>query len=167
MTKALFGLAAAAALAFALPNAALARDHGGGHGGGGGAHFSGGGGPSSGARSFSAARSASPGFSANRSVTGRSFNRSANVYRGNRGNRGVNARNFASANSRSVNRNNRMAWNGRHHRHHRGGGVFFWGPGYGDYYDDYAAYNDCYQYVWTRYGYRYVDTCSSLYYGVY
>ena len=37
----------------------------------------------------------------------------------------------------------------------------------GFYYDGYAAYDGCYQYVWTRYGYRYVDTCTTDYYGVY
>jgi hypothetical protein len=155
MRKLLFGLTAAATLAFAVPGAALAAHNGGGHGGdgrgGGSAHFTGGhmsGGMarSSGVRSFNASRSIQS-------------NRSVNV------NRSVNTRNL-SANSRNFTRNsnNRMASNG--HRHHRHGGGGWW-PGYfyGGY-DDYAGYDNCYQYAWTPGGYRYVNTCGSDY-GVY
>ncbi len=179
MRKLLFGLAAVAALAFAVPEAAMAQHHGGGGshvsgGGGGGRSFSGGGGGRSfsggGGRSFSGGSGRS--FSANRGMAPRSFsnqgvsaNRNfARSFDGNRAaNRSLTNRNLAVQNNRLA-RNNRVAMNGRHghhRRHFRGGGFYPY------YYDDYAGYDACYQYVWTAGGYRYVDTCTSDYYGVY
>jgi hypothetical protein len=184
MQKLVLGIAAAAALAFAAPQATMAQHQG----GGGGSHVSGGGGGGGGGRSFggggrsysghsSAARSFSGGVS-NRGISSRSFN-SGRSFHGHAHQSRMN-RNFAAANdgalrSRSVNRidrrvaNQRIASNDRHrhrhHRHHRHFSGVWWGPTY--YYDDYAAYDGCYQWVWTNFGYRYVDTCSTDYYGVY
>jgi hypothetical protein len=172
MKKLLLGMTAAAALAVASPGVVLAQGHGG-HGGGGGggpgggnAQMGGGGGPGGG-------RGGGP------VGGGRSMSMHGNVSSNARGpsnfshggphhmsrNHGM-SRDFSSRHSR----NGRYAWNGRHdhhHRHHRGDRFYFggwWGP---DYYDDYAYYDPCYQYVWTSFGYRYVNTCVSGYYGPY
>jgi hypothetical protein len=56
--------------------------------------------------------------------------------------------------------NNRFALNDRHHHHHH---HRFFFPGF-VYDDSYASYDTCYQYVWTPYGYRYVNVCVSDYY---
>jgi hypothetical protein len=88
--------------------------------------------------------------------------RSARTNRNFASNNSVSTRNLARSNTNA--RANRFASNGRHHRHHRGGG--WWNPGYG-YYDDYAGYDTCYQYTWTPRGYRYVNTCAPDYYGAY
>lgn len=173
MQKLLLSIAAAAALAFAAPQAAMAQHHG----GGGGSHASGGGGGGGGGRSFSGHSGASRSFSGG--ISNRSFN-SGGSFHGHAHQSRMN-RNFAAANdrvmssNRSVNRadrrvtNQRIASNDRgrhrHHRHHRHFSGVWWGPGY--YYDDYAAYDGCYQWVWTNFGYRYVDTCGTDYYGVY
>lgn len=180
MRKLVFALTAAAAVAFAAPSVSFARDNnsgggshvsGGGHGGGGGRSFSGGGRSMGSARSMNVQRG--PSMNMQRSMNTRSFNRhvSNRDVRWNRHvNRNVNARNFAAADTRSL-RRDRVASNNwrhdrhhRHHRHHRNF-VYFGTPDF--YYDDYAAYDGCYQYVWTRYGYRYVNTCATDYYSVY
>lgn len=185
MRKLLFGIATLAALAFATPQAALAAQHGGGggshasggHGGGGGGRsFGGGGGRSfsghSGpSRSFSGSNFSNRGMTSGRSFSGnhaRSMNRNFNRNLATTNNRVMNNR---VMNNRVVNNriaNQRIASSDRrHHRHHRHfrNGIYYWGPDY--YYDDYAAYDGCYQYLWTRYGYRYVNTCSTDYYSVY
>ena len=173
MRKLVFALTAAAAVALAAPSVSFARDVGGGHGGGhGGSHASGGG------RSMGSARSMNvqhgPSMQMQRSMNTRSFNRhvSNRDVHWNRHSRHVNARNFAAADTRSL-RHDRVASNNwrhdrhhRHHRHHRNFAFYFDTPDF--YYDDYASYDSCYQYVWTRYGYRYVNTCApDYYYGVY
>jgi hypothetical protein len=152
MRKLLFGLTAAAALAFAVPGAALAQHHssGGGHSAG---HMSGG--------------------SAMRGPSARSFSSNAGVNRNFTGNRSarINNRNIGTRNLAVNNRGNNFARNGRYasndrHRHHGRGGWGWPGYFYGGY-DDYAGYDSCYQYVWTPGGYAYVNTCGSNYYGVY
>jgi hypothetical protein len=171
MRSFLIGLTAAAALALAVPGAAMAENHGdGGHGGGGG-HVSGGHGGGGGmSRGMSSSRSMgmSRSVQSNRGMSARSMQsnrrmsaRSARANRNFASNRGVNTRSLARSNTNA--RANRFAMNGRnHHRHRRGGGSY----GY-DYYDDYAGYDTCYQYTWTPRGYRYVNTCASEYYGAY
>lgn len=163
MRKLLLGLTAAAAFAFAIPGAALAaNNNGGGHGGGG----HGGGGRGGGAAAAHVSGGGHMGMS-------RGASRSSNRSFSNRSvhSRGHANRNFARqqnfANARVNSRNARVASN-RHHRHHHrrhfNGFAFFPDSGY---YDDYAGYDTCYQYVWTRWGYRYVNTCGpdySLYY---
>jgi hypothetical protein len=155
MRKLLLGMTALAALAFAVPDAAMAQQHrgGGSHvSGGGGAHFSGGGRAMGGA-SFNSRSS----FSANRNFSrnvnfNRNFNRNVNVNRNINRNVNISRNRFASSDFRHHH---------RHHRRHFRDNVFFdvvIGDGY-----DYAAYDSCYQYIWTRYGYRYVNVCAPDY----
>ncbi len=172
MRKFVFALTAAAAVALAAPSVSFARDFNSGHAGG--SHASGGhGGRSMGsARSMNIQRSNSMHMQRNTNM--RNFNRhvSNRDVRWNRhADRNRSARNFAAADTRSL-RRDRVASNNwrhdrhhRHHRHHRNFAFYFDTPGF--YYDDYASYDSCYQYVWTRYGYRYVNTCASDYYNVY
>jgi hypothetical protein len=147
MRKLLLGMTALAALAFAVPDAAMAQQHR----DGGGSHVSGGGRAMGGA-SFNSRSS----FSANRNFSrnvnvNRNFNRNVNVNRN--FNRNVNVNRFASNDFRHH----------RHHRRHFRDNVFF-DVVIGD---DYAAYDSCYQYIWTRYGYRYVNVCAPDYYYYY
>lgn len=178
MRKLVFALTAAAAVAFAVPNVSFARDNNsgggggshasGGHSGGGGRSFSGGGRSMGSARSMNVQRG--PSMNMQRS-NARNFNRhvsNRDVQWNRHMSRNVNSQNFAAANTRSM-RRDRVASNNwqndrhhRHHRHHRNFGFYFDTPDY--YYDDYAGYDTCYQYLWTRYGYRYVNTCASDYY---
>jgi hypothetical protein len=184
MRKLVFALTAAAAVAFAAPNVSFARDNRGGHGGGGGSHASGGGHSGGGGRSFSGGGGRSMGgarsmnvqrghsMNMQRSMSSRNFNRhvsNRDVQWNRHAGRHVNSRNFAAADTRSL-RRDRVASNDRrhdrhhrHHRHHRNF-VYFDTPDF--YYDDYAS-NGCYQYVWTRYGYRNVNTCATDYYSIY
>jgi hypothetical protein len=65
----------------------------------------------------------------------------------------------------NPNFNNQFAFKDRHHHHrhhHR-----FLSPGFVYDDDSYASYDTCYQYVWTQYGYRYVNVCVPDYYGYY
>ncbi len=150
MRKLLLGMTALAALAFAVPDAAMAQQHM--RGARGAAHVSGGG-HAMGRASFSGRSS----FSGNRNfAVNRNFNRNVNINRNvnvNRNiNRNVNINRFASSDFRHHH---------RHHRHHFRDNVFF-DVVIGDTYD-YAAYDSCYQYIWTRYGYRYVNVCAPDY----
>jgi hypothetical protein len=187
MRKLLIGLTAAAALALAVPGTAMAQHHGGdGHGVGGHASGGGHGGGGNASRGMSlrssgmSSRGMSRNMQGNRGISARGMhaNRglSARSHRAHRNfasqnftsNRSINARRLARANVNTSRVNRQAAVNGRHHhrhhRHHRGGG--WWYPGFA-YYDDYAGYDTCYQYLWTPRGYRYVNTCASDYYGVY
>ena len=170
MRKLVFALTAAAAVSLAAPSVSFARDFGGNNGDG--SHASGHSGRSMGsARSMNVQRSNS--MHMQRSMNMHNFNRhvSNRDMRWNRhADRNLNARNFAAVNTRSS--RDRIASNDwrhdrhhRHHRHHRNFAFYFDTPDF--YYDDYASYDSCYQYVWTRYGYRYVNTCTSYYYNVY
>lgn len=179
MRKLLLGLTAAAALAFAVPGAAIAAHNGdrgggshsgggpgGGHGGGGhggshmgshmGSHNMGGhtSMPRGASRSFHSSRN----FHTNRNAASRNAVTPQRLGR---------AGNFTQQKSYANSRSARTAWN-HHHRHHRRhvrGGGFWWFPDYA--YGDYAGYDTCYQYVWTQFGYRYVNTCGPDYYGAY
>ncbi|HVT56408.1 MAG TPA: hypothetical protein VHD34_10245 [Xanthobacteraceae bacterium] len=175
MKKLLLGMTAAAALAVATPGVALAQ-HGGGHGGGGasisgggggGGHISGGGGGGRG------------GASANVSGGGRSmgshgnFSSRGDISRGSHhrmsSDRGA-RRHFSDRHVRGDRFASRDFRHDRHHRHHRhfrdrDFSLFIDTPDY--YYNDYAYYDPCYRTVWTSFGWRYVNTCTSYYYGVY
>ena len=164
MRKILFGLTTALALgALALPTVAYAALHGGvggghfgGGGGGGGMHaggFSGGGMHAGGfgGGSFNAA----PGFSGNRAFASPNMG-SRNFSAGNLSGRNFTARNNSTG--RNVvtapsTRNFARADNGRHFRHHRGRGFI---GGFGGY----AAYDYCWNRVWTPYGYERVYVCG-------
>ena len=165
MRNLLLGMTAAAALALAVPSAALAQqDHG---KRGGGAHVSGGrtGGNahiSGGNRSMNMHGN----VSGNARMSSRESHRGSHHMRGDR--RGDRNRNFVDTRSRNRVTSNdwdRRHGHHRHHRHHRNFNFFVDTPGF--YYDDYASNDTCYQYVWTRWGYRYVNTCTSYYYNVY
>jgi hypothetical protein len=174
MKKFLLGMTAAAALAVAVPGMALAQqggDHGGGGkggasmsgGGGGGGHISGGG---------SARSSGSVRGGGNAHISSRA-NIRGDVRGHSRGH--VSSREFSHRDrvrgdvrtrDRYASRDYRHDGRRHHHRHFRDRNFSFF-VDTPDYYDNYAYYDPCYRNVWTSFGWRYVNTCTSYYYGVY
>lgn len=167
MRNLLLGMTAAAAFALAVPGTALAQqDHGGRSGRS--AHVSGGGSAHVGSGRVSGNARISGNVSGSHRMSNREFSHgSRHHFRSDR----VRTRDFAAVDTRSFRRDRVASNNWRHdrhhghHRHHRNFNFIVDTPGF--YYDDYASNDTCYQYVWTRWGYRYVNTCTSYYYNVY
>jgi hypothetical protein len=148
MRKVLLGLTAAAALgALVIPNVASAVNNHGGSGGGRSAGVA--------AHSFNGASGGGARFNAN---VGGTRNFASRPARGNSNVRNLavrnNARNFAINNNAQRWNGQRWAGNDRHHHRHNGRWLPYAAFG------DYAAYDQCWQSMWTPSGYQRVFVCG-------